>query len=90
MAVNDDWSVTEAMLQMGGSFVQGLAALYRKADHTNQVKLKAAFPDYWNKYTELAAARPERRKRQRFAHEIDGCGPDCVDCADERSMRRPT
>lgn len=25
---------------------------------------------------------------RRFSHEIDGCGPDCVDCADELYNRR--
>lgn len=40
---------------------------------------------------EPASHFPERRKRKRFAHEIDGCNPaSCPDCADERARRRPT
>lgn len=49
-----DWDVTEAMIRCGGSFVSGLGRLYRQADPANKRKLRAAFPDYFRQYLELA------------------------------------
>jgi hypothetical protein len=48
-----DFATTNAMLRMGGSFVKALAMAARAADPTNLAKLKAAFPDYFEKYAEL-------------------------------------
>lgn len=53
-----DYQITEAMLRMGGSFVRALAMAYRVGDHTNRHKLKAAFPDYWQKYAGLSRPMP--------------------------------
>ncbi len=39
-----------AMESEGGSFVRALAHAARMADDSNYEKLKAAFPDYWEKY----------------------------------------
>ena len=52
----DEYWITEAMLRMGGSFVKKLGELYRLGDANNQQKLKEAFPEYWNTYTEHAMA----------------------------------
>lgn len=49
-----DWEITAAMITYGGGFVAALGALYRRADPMNQVRLKAAFPEYWQEYAELA------------------------------------
>ncbi len=49
-----DYDVTEAMIQYGGGFVQGLGRLFRQADRGNQIKLRDAFPGYFAKYRELA------------------------------------
>jgi hypothetical protein len=49
-----DWDVIEAMIKFGGSFVHALGTAYRAADASNQAKLKAAFPDYWTKYADIA------------------------------------
>jgi len=54
-----DWAITEAMIVYGGGFVQQLGALYRQADEDNQRRLKAAFTEYWARYREIAAMRPE-------------------------------
>lgn len=48
----------EAMMKYGGGFVQGLGALYRRADAENQRRLASAFPDYFAKYRALAQGRP--------------------------------
>lgn len=57
----DDYDVTEAMIVYGGGFVSGLGHLFRQADPVNQRKLKAAFPEYWNTYREIAATAAQKR-----------------------------
>lgn len=42
--------VVEAMEQFGGSFVKALANCFRHADPQNIIKLKTAFPKYWEDY----------------------------------------
>lgn len=50
----DDMKVIEAMQRYGGSFVIALAQAARRADPTNLAKLKEAFPEYWQQYTQMA------------------------------------
>jgi len=57
----DDEPVLEAMDRFGGSFIQALAALYRRADDANRGTLKAAFATYWAQYAELAERSRDRR-----------------------------
>lgn len=58
-----DDEITETMVRFGGGFVAHLGRLFRFADPANQQRLKRAFPEYWQRYDELAAfsdkARPE-------------------------------
>ena len=49
-----DYEITEAMIQMGGSFVRLLGKLWRVADTDNRARLKATFPEYWERYAEFA------------------------------------
>ncbi len=51
----EDYDITEAMLLYGGSFVEALAMAFRKADVSNEIRIKAAFPEYWREYREKAA-----------------------------------
>lgn len=44
------------MRQYGGSFVKALADAFIHADDSNFVKLKNAFPEYWEKYQKMAEA----------------------------------
>ena len=46
--------VVEAMARWGGSFVKALAEAFYRADHTNFLRLKKAFPDYWKDYEVIA------------------------------------
>lgn len=48
---DEDLRVVEAMEKWGGSFVKALAEAARRADAVNLGKLKAAFPEYWKKYS---------------------------------------
>ena len=54
MATPTDYAVTSAMIAHGGSFVAALGALFQRADAENAERLKAAFPEYWARYTALA------------------------------------
>lgn len=58
MSQYTEYDVTEAMIRYGGGFVSGLGQLYRQADSVNRAKLRAAFPDYWEQYRELALLSP--------------------------------
>ena len=49
-----DFKITEKMIAVGGSFVNGLGNLWRAGDLDNQRRLKEAFPEYWKRYGELA------------------------------------
>ena len=53
-----DNEIVSAMVVYGGGFVKSLAESFRRADEINFARLKAAFPDLWEKYTRLAVARP--------------------------------
>ena len=50
-----DDRIVAAMARYGGGFVTMLAELYRRADPENRARIKAAWPEYWEKYAELAA-----------------------------------
>lgn len=43
--------VVEAMQKYGDSFVKALAMAFYMADHNNLIRLKKAFPEYWNEYS---------------------------------------
>lgn len=58
--MSSDWQITAAMLQFGGSFVQGLGTLYRQADAENQAKLRYAFRGYFAEYAEIAKLQAAR------------------------------
>jgi hypothetical protein len=60
MSNDTDFDVTEAMIVYGGGFVSLLGKLFRQADARNKAILKAAFPDYWRTYTELAVLKSEK------------------------------
>ena len=61
-----DYQVVETMITYGGSFVQALGKAYRCADQWNQERLKAAFPNLFDEYRELAELQ-EQRARERSA-----------------------
>lgn len=54
--MNDaDWKAVRCMEVYGGGFVGALAEAFYRADEINFSRLKAAFPDYWKQYEEMAA-----------------------------------
>jgi hypothetical protein len=55
-----DYHIVEAMIALGGSFVQHLGRAWRCADTDNQQRLKEAFPDVWEQYADLASLHPHR------------------------------
>ncbi len=54
-----DFYVLAAMVKYGGSFAQALAQAARLADDNNLARIKAGWPDYWAKYTEMARIKPQ-------------------------------
>ena len=50
---HEEYIMVGAMTQYGGSFAVALAECIRKADPINRAKLKLAFPELWEKYTEM-------------------------------------
>lgn len=44
----------EAMERCGGSFVQSLAAAWRRADPENRTRIKFAFPELFERYRAMA------------------------------------
>jgi len=51
---DQEFEVVEAMFDYGGSFVQQLSICFHRADPFNFEKLKDAFPEYWEEYSEIA------------------------------------
>ena len=45
-----EFYIVEAMIEYGGSFVSTLGTLFRRADGTNQEKLRVAFKNYFDDY----------------------------------------
>ncbi len=54
-----DLEIIDAMATYGGSFSQVLAQACYCADPNNLERIKAAFPELWAEYAELAQARRE-------------------------------
>jgi hypothetical protein len=50
------------MTLYGGSFVEQLAKLYNCADNSNQLRIRAAFPELWSQYEELAAMQKKKQR----------------------------
>ncbi len=55
-----NFDIVNAMHDFGGSFVQALAVAFERADADNFTKLKAAFPEYWAQYADMAVLRKAR------------------------------
>lgn len=57
-----DFAIVEAMSRFGGSFAKALAAAFQRADPDNFARLRAAFPELWSEYREVATIRAERKE----------------------------
>jgi len=44
------------MIRFGGSFVKALGHAWQFADEVNFQRLKKTFPEYWQKYGQMAAS----------------------------------
>ena len=58
-----DHEVIETMRNHGGSFAYALARAASCADDDNLVRLKRAFPDYWQVYKSMAASIKSKLER---------------------------
>jgi len=58
----------DAMRTYGGSFAQAIASAFFHADGENQRRLKAAFPEMWAEYADMARLRADREAAK---HAVD-------------------
>lgn len=56
---DSDRRVLYAMQRFGGGFIQALAEAFLHADQQNRAKIKATWPEYWSKYSEMAKSMKE-------------------------------
>lgn len=56
-----EYDVANAMVRYGGGFAEGLGRLYFSADDNNRAKIKAAWPELWAEYRDLARLHLERK-----------------------------
>ena len=61
-----DWEIVQAMERYGGSFIQALAVLSHRADEDNLRRIKAAWPEYWQQYSEMAELSRKRDAERVF------------------------
>lgn len=60
-----DLNTIAAMTQWGGHFVKQLAELALRADYHNLQRIKAAWPEHWQRYEQLHASREQIESVQR-------------------------
>ena len=58
-----DYLTIAAMRKYGGSFVVALSHAFDCADEINRAKIKSTWPEYWEKYADLAARDEAREER---------------------------
>lgn len=52
--MSTDAETIRVMKTCGGSFVQALGEAATRADNENLARIKAAFPEYWARYSQWA------------------------------------
>jgi hypothetical protein len=53
MKTENEIEILKAMETYGGSFAKGIARAAFAADNINYAKLKAAFPELWERYAQF-------------------------------------
>ena len=56
--------IIETMRIYGGGFASALAVAASHADDDNLVRLKRAFPDYWQVFESMAASKKSKLERE--------------------------
>jgi hypothetical protein len=64
MRTDEDTMVIREMMKRGGSFVNALASAAMVADSDNLARLKAAFPECWERYLQFAMAEKDTQKQE--------------------------
>lgn len=62
----EEFEVVQNMETFGGSFVQSLAQCFYRADNNNFIRLRLAFPEYWEEYSD-----PKWKKNAKELSESD-------------------
>lgn len=71
-AIDDDYEIAQMMRRYGGSFVHKLADCFLAADGINRQRVKAAFPDYWQAYRQMAEKERAVQQAIQQAEDPDG------------------
>lgn len=64
MNMTNDPKILEAMERYGGGFASAIARAARRADRSNYTRLRAAFPDLWWQFAEMAEQLERNRAEQ--------------------------
>ena len=64
----NDRDVASTMIEFGGSFVRKLGAAALVADPENLGKIKATWPDYWDKYKRMTQQISDVEKQASVRH----------------------
>ena len=67
--MNNDYKTLDAMELYGGGFASAIARAASRADHSNYARLRAAFPDLWREYAEMAEQLERNREETRGSEE---------------------
>ena len=59
-----NFEIVEAMHAYGGSFAQAIASAFNRADAVNFERLKAAFPELWAEYKDMAELIQMRQTKE--------------------------
>lgn len=52
-----NYEIIDTMQKYGGSFARAMSEAFRRADLENFRRLKEAFPELWDQYTQMAIAK---------------------------------
>lgn len=64
-----DFKILKAMRKYGGGFATQLAIAAYCADDENLARIKAAFPDLWEKYAKFAEIDEQKTNQPKGEHE---------------------
>lgn len=62
---DEELQIVDAMISMGGSFVQALGRAAMLADAHNFARLQHAFADYFDRYANLAGLKRQRQQESK-------------------------
>lgn len=62
MLIDEDYWTAQAMIKVGGHFVQALGVCVMRADQFNLLLIKKSWPQYWEQYKKLGRKLKKEEK----------------------------